>query len=78
MAAEKPGHGGKITDFNQGYDVVIGSKHDSSYKWLGMMDEVRISDIARAPEELSPNLKGLQSVSPHGSLVLTWGAIKER
>ncbi len=78
VAAEKPGHGGRITDFDNGYDVVIASKHDSSYKWLGMLDEVRISDIARAPEELSPNLKGPQSVSPLGSLVLTWGAMKER
>ncbi len=78
VAAEKAGHGGKMKNLNTGFDMIIGSKHDRSFSWLGMMDEVRISNIARAPEELSPNLKGSQSVYHHGNLVLTWGAIKER
>lgn len=78
VAAENAGHGGKMKNLNTGFNVVIGSKHGSPFPWLGMIDEVRISNIARAPEELSPNLKSLQSVSPHDNLVLTWGAIKER
>ena len=37
------------------YEVVIGSKHHRVLHWLGLIDEVRISSIARQPEELSPN-----------------------
>jgi len=80
LVAEKKGHGGQITDDKHGFDVVIGSKHNLSLGWNGMIDEVRISDIARTAEELSPNLKQAQAgptgVSPRGNLVLTWGSIK--
>ena len=80
LVAEKKGHGGQITDDKLGFDVVIGSKHNLSLGWNGMIDEVRISDIARTAEELSPNLKQAQvgptGVSPRGNLVLTWESIK--
>ena len=77
LVAKKAGHGGKITDNNLRFDVVIGSKDNFSLSWKGTIDEVRISDIARTPIELSPNLGAPgKSVSPLGSLCLTWGAIK--
>ena len=47
-------HSGKLADND--FDVVIGSKNNRRYKWNGLIDEVRISSIARQPEELSPNL----------------------
>ena len=47
-------HSGKLADND--FDVVIGSKNNHRYKWNGLIDEVRISSIARQPEELSPNL----------------------
>ena len=75
--AENAGHGGKITDNNLRFDVVIGSKDNFRLSWNGTIDEVRISDIARTSKELSPNLKTPgQSVSRLGALLLTWGAIK--
>ena len=42
------------TDFG----VVIGGKYvgPSDLNWIGMLAEVRISTVARPPEELSPNL----------------------
>ena len=47
-------HGGQLVDV--GYEVVIGSKNNRFFNWNGLIDEVRISSIARQPEELSPNL----------------------
>jgi len=68
--------GGKLAD--NAYDVIIGSKHTRQFKWVGRIDEVRISDIAREPEELSPNLTKppSSSVSPVGNLAAIWGEIK--
>ena len=45
---------GELND--SGSDVIIGSKHNGRFKWIGLIDEVRISSIARQSEELSPNL----------------------
>jgi len=59
-------------------DLVLGARHERSLKWIGQLDEVRISSVAREPEELSPNLKGPEAVSPIGNLVITWGRIKSR
>ena len=47
-------HSGKLADND--FDVIIGSKNNRRFKWNGLIDEVRISSIARQPEELSPNL----------------------
>ena len=47
-------HSGKLADND--FDVVIGSKNNRRFKWNGLIDEVRISSIARQPEDLSPNL----------------------
>ncbi len=47
-------HSGKLADND--FEVVIGSKNNRAFKWNGLIDEVRISSIARQPEELSPNL----------------------
>jgi biopolymer transport protein ExbB len=66
--------GGKMID--NPFDVVIGGKHEKFYPWNGMMDEVRISKIARDPKDMSPNLSGPQAVNPSESLTTTWGKIK--
>ena len=49
-------HSGEIVYEGKDYDVVIGSKDARKFYWIGLIDEVRISSIARQPEELSPNL----------------------
>jgi hypothetical protein len=35
---------------------MIGTKASREFHWVGLMDEVRFSSIARKAEELSPNL----------------------
>ena len=55
-------HSGKFSPWTGGLDVVIGSKASLEYHWNGLIDEVRISSIAREPAELSPNLEGPQAV----------------
>ncbi len=45
--------------------------------WTGSIDEVRISSIARHPNELSPNLKKPSAVVfTTSKLALSWGALK--
>jgi len=68
--------GGKLADND--YDIVIGSKHTREFKWVGRIDEVRISDVAREPEELSPNLtKPPSPVSLLENLFTLWGLVKK-
>ncbi|MDE0483462.1 MAG: LamG domain-containing protein [Candidatus Poribacteria bacterium] len=68
-------HGGKLKGAD--YDVVIGSKNTRQFKWIGLIDEVRISDIAREADELSPNFEKPQAVElTELTLPLLWGSLK--
>lgn len=72
-------HTGEIwVEGGEGRDLVLGARNERTLKWIGRLDEVRISDIARKPEELSPNFTAPQAVSPIGNFVKTWGFIKSR
>ena len=68
-------HGGKLQ--GAGFDVIIGSKNTRQFKWKGLMDEVRISNIARETDVLSPNLDAPQAVEfSELSLPILWGYLK--
>lgn len=70
-------HGGDFEPGDPEHDVTIGSKASRQFQWNGLMDEVRISSIARAPEELSPNLTEPQAVKYNSSnLPILWGKVK--
>ena len=74
--AASTNHSGKLQKGD--YDVVIGSKNTRQFKWMGLIDEVRISDIARDPDILSPNLTGPQSVEfTNSTLPVVWGRLKQ-
>ena len=69
-------HGGKLV--GAGFDVIIGSKNTRQFNWTGLMDEVRISGIARDAEVLSPNLAAPQAVEFTAvSLPIRWGQLKQ-
>ena len=69
-------HGGKLQGSD--YEVIIGSKNTRDFKWIGLLDEVRISDIARDADELSPNLEKPQAVEfTELTLPLLWGSLKQ-
>ena len=69
-------HGGKFVGV--GFDVIIGSKNTRQFKWVGLMDEVRISDIAREADVLSPNLDAPQAVEfSQWTLPTFWGHLKQ-
>ena len=59
--SESVQHSGELTTGSL-WDVMIGTKHSRHFHWVGLMDEVRFSSIAREPEELSPNFDVPQSV----------------
>lgn len=68
-------HGGKLASSD--YEVIIGSKNTRDFKWIGLIDEVRISDIAREADALSPNLEKPQAVEfSEQTLPLLWGSLK--
>lgn len=70
-------HGGKLTSGDPTYDVIIGSKASRELQWRGLLDEVRISSVARDAAELSPNLSGPQAVDFNTkSLPAFWSQIK--
>jgi len=69
-------YGGKLIDNKM--DVTIGSKHSREYKWIGFLDEVKISNIAKTADKLSANLSGPASVSSIQSLTTTWGSVKDK
>ena len=70
-------HGGKLAGA-AGFDVIIGSKNTGQFKWLGLMDKVRISDIAREADVLSPNLDAPQAVEfSEFTLPTLWGHLKQ-
>lgn len=72
--AASTAHSGELIDNDM--DVVIGSKHSRQYNWIGQIDEVRISNVARTPDELNVNMEESSAVSAEDSLILTWGSIK--
>lgn len=68
-------HGGKLQ--GAGFDVIIGSKNTRQFNWKGLMDEVRVSDIARDAAVLSPNLDAPQAVEfSELTLPVVWGYLK--
>jgi hypothetical protein len=70
-------HGGEFAPGDPNHDVVIGSKASREFQWNGLMDEVRISSVARDPAELSPNLEGPQAVGVNvRTLPALWAKIK--
>jgi hypothetical protein len=69
--------GGDLEGVGAGHDVVIGGKASREFQWNGLLDEVRVSDIARNPDELSPNMTGPSAVDPAAdSLPVVWGALR--
>lgn len=69
-------HGGELVGTE--YDVIIGSKNTRQFKWKGLMDEVRISGIAREADVLSPNLDAPQAVEFTAfTLPMFWGHLKQ-
>lgn len=70
-------HGGKLV--GGGFEVIIGSKNTRQFNWKGLMDEVRISDIAREADVLSPNLDAPQAVEfSEFTLPTLWGYLKQQ
>ena len=59
-AAMDPQGGMSITGQDKleldGWYHIAATYHKDELKWIGRLDEVRISGVAREPEELSPNL----------------------
>ena len=56
LVGEKEHEGEIWVSGGKGRDLVLGARNERSLKWIGRLDEVRISSVAREPEELSPNL----------------------
>jgi hypothetical protein len=59
--------------------LTIGSRLESSQSFKGIIDDVRLYNIALTPDEISVIMEGPRDlpVNPDGSLVSTWGAIKK-
>ena len=69
--------GGDLESGPADHDVVIGSKSSRQFQWNGLLDEVRVSDVARAADELSPNLSGPQAVDPSAdTLPVVWAYLR--
>ena len=77
---EEAGSAGADGDLESGspdHDVCIGGKASREFQWNGLLDEVRISGIARGADELSPNLSGPQAVEPSADTLSTlWAALR--
>jgi hypothetical protein len=59
--------------------LTIGSRLESSQSFKGIIDDVRLYNIALTPDEISIIMEGPKDspVSPAGNLTFTWGAIKK-
>lgn len=59
----------------------IGSYKGEGYYWLGMIDEIRISSVARSQDEIRAAMNGLglepSAVTPSGKLAVTWSLIRK-
>ena len=50
---------------------------DSTFQYLGLIDEVQVWDVIRTEEEIQQDMEpGLEAVLPAGKLSLSWGEIK--
>jgi hypothetical protein len=68
---------GDLESGSPDHDVIIGGKASREFPWNGLLDEVRISGIARDADELSPNLSGPQAVDPSADTLPTlWAALR--
>jgi hypothetical protein len=58
--------------------LTIGSRLESPQSFKGIIDDVRLYNIALTPDEISIIMEGPKDspVSPAGNLTVTWGAIK--
>jgi len=57
----------------------IGSFQGTAYFWIGKIDEVRVSNVARTQNEIKAVMSGFQeflAVAPSEKLTSTWGDIK--
>ncbi len=77
--SEAVAHSGKLTTGSP-WDVMIGTKASREFHWVGLMDEVRFSSVARKAEELSPNLaSGPTPVDLDSTkLPVFWANMKQR
>jgi hypothetical protein len=48
----------------------------TSYFYRGVVDELRVSDIARTPDEIKLAMESSSPVHPSGSLTTTWANVK--
>ncbi len=52
---------------------------DSTFQYLGLIDEVMVWDTARTAEEIKQDMEGaLKAVLPADKLTITWGGIKAK
>jgi hypothetical protein len=72
---------GGPADLNEG-PVTIGANPAPAYAFDGIIDEVRLSSVARTQEEIQEamekGLKAMAAVSPGGKLAVAWASIKEQ
>jgi len=72
---------GTITESTQ--DLFIGSETDgnqpnASYNFFGIIDEVRVWNVARTPDEIKQGMEKLLPVTPKGNIATSWGSIKQQ
>lgn len=77
----KPDRENKISGPNiiEKNPFTIGSYKGEGYFWLGMIDEVSVSNVARSEKEINAIMNGFQifsTVRPNKKLAITWGQIK--
>ena len=72
---------GGPADFNED-PLTIGANPAPGYPFAGLIDEIRLSSIARTQDEvieaMDKGLEALAAVEPGGKLATTWGNIKQR
>lgn len=72
---------GKITESSQ--DIFVGSETDANqpnqtYAFFGIIDEVRIWQVARTKDEIVRGMEKPLSVTPEKHTAICWGDIKQR
>ena len=70
---------GTITESTQ--DIFVGSETDGNqpnptYMFFGIIDEVRIYNKARTPDEIKEGMEKLMKVTFKGNLTTSWGSLK--
>ena len=51
---------------------------DSTFQYVGLIDEVRVWDVVRTAEEIKQDMEGPKAVFSAHKLTATWGAIKKK